>query len=209
MRIEPGLLLTALLSALSVAPLPAAAQEITPALKDCVKVPDGATRLACYDSEMRRIEGVGESNPPHASGSESPRSPTPAEVKQPDAPVRSAPPARSTPPAPSEPPALPAASSSTGPTARPTPPPTSGEQFGLPPREPRTPSRITARVASASRQPSGRYIVTLENGQVWLQTEDELGFVPGAGSSVSIKRGLLGSYWMSDKHYVVAVRRLH
>ncbi len=71
------------------------------------------------------------------------------------------------------------------------------------------PSRITARVASATRQASGRYLITLENGQVWLQTEDELGFRPRNGSSVSIKRGLLGSYWMTaDKYYAVAVRRL-
>jgi len=71
------------------------------------------------------------------------------------------------------------------------------------------PSRITARVVSATRQASGRYLITLENGQVWLQTEDELGFRLRAGSSVSIERGLLGSYWMTaDKYYAVAVRRL-
>ncbi len=78
----------------------------------------------------------------------------------------------------------------------------------MPPAAPPEPSRITARVASAARQPSGRYIVTLENGEVWLQTEDQLGFTPRKGSSVSIKRGMLGSYWMTDKYYVVGVRRL-
>ena len=70
------------------------------------------------------------------------------------------------------------------------------------------PSRITARVASAARQSSGRYVITLENGEVWLQTQDELGFVPRRGSSVSIKHGVLDAYWMSDQYYVVAVRRL-
>lgn len=177
----PPLALLALL-ALSAAFAPVHAQSITPALKGCMTVPDGQRRLACYDLEMRRITGAASiSSTPSASMSS-----------------RSSVPAGSPPAAPASPPAA-------SPTASPQ------KQFGLPPtadRERRLPSRITARVASATRQASGRYIITLENGEVWLQTEDDLGFAPRRGSAISIKRGVLNSYWMRDRYYVVAVRRL-
>lgn len=151
-------------------------------------VSDGPARLACYDREMRRIEAAASEFGPSAPSSASAPS------------GRSA---RSTPSSPSGP---------SAPSGSAAPPAASPEErFGLPPDagESRTPSRIAARVATATRQSSGRYIITLENGEVWLQTEDRLGFMPRPGGSVSIKRGLLGSYWMTaDKFYVVAVRRL-
>lgn len=78
-----------------------------------------------------------------------------------------------------------------------------------PAAEPPPSSRISAQVTAVSRQGSGRYLVSLDNGQVWLQTQDDLGFDPQAGDPVTIKRGALGSYWMTSKHSVVSVRRLH
>lgn len=168
-----------------------------------MKVQDGPTRLACYDAEMRRIAGAADSAPPQAASApeshEPAAPPEPASRPQPaltPRPALTAEPARA-------PETAPATSSAASAGA-------SQDPFGLPPgaRAPRMPSRVTAGIASAVRQSSGRYLITLENGQVWLQTEDQLGFNPHRGSSVSIKRGLTGAYWMSDKYYVVGVRRL-
>ena len=201
MRVEPRGLLRSLLLALSVATAPAHAQTITPTLKACMAVPDGPARLACYDTEMRRIEGAAAAD---SSVPSSPAAGAPPAASA--APAASAPPAASAAPAAA---AAPPAASAAPPVASATPAESPKDQFGLPPAEPKgMPSRITAQVASATRAASGRYIVTLENGQVWLQTDDELGFHPRHGSSVSIKRGMLGAYWMSDKYYVVAVKRL-
>jgi hypothetical protein len=200
MRIERrGLVPSLLLAASSIAFAPAHAQSVTPALKACMTEPDGPTRLACYDREMRRIEGaaapVATAAPPASSAA--PVASAAAPVASAAAPVASA--------------AAVAAPVASAP-ARAAPTAASPqEQFGLPPdadREARMPKRITAKVALATRQASGRYTITLENGEVWLQTEDQLGFTLHQGSSVSIKRGLLGSYWLTDKYYVVAVRRL-
>ena len=85
------------------------------------------------------------------------------------------------------------------------------ERFGLPPEHsaaPALPSKLTAHVTSAAQKSQGRYLITLDNGEVWLQTEDSLGFSPRAGSAVTITRGLTGGYYMADKYYVVSVRRI-
>lgn len=207
MRLEPKACLTSALLALSAALTPAHAQTITPALKACMTVPDRPARLACYDTEMKRIEGASAAASPSVSapGANAPSSVSAAAPASP-APPAALPAVVSAAPAASAPPVAPAPPvASAPPTASPQ------KQFGLPPtadRERRLPSRITARVASATRQASGRYIITLENGEVWLQTDDELGFAPRRGSAVSIKRGVLNSYWMRDRYYVVAVRRV-
>jgi hypothetical protein len=92
------------------------------------------------------------------------------------------------------------------------PPVSPTERFGLSPEAVTThdaaPSKLTARVTSVSQKAHGRYLITLDNGQVWLQTEDNLGFSPQAGGSVTISRGMLGAYYMADKYYVVSVRRM-
>lgn len=50
-------------------------------------------------------------------------------------------------------------------------------------------------VRSASTTPYGRWILTLENGQVWTQTDTRrLPIEPRAGHPIRIRRAALGSY---------------
>jgi hypothetical protein len=57
--------------------------------------------------------------------------------------------------------------------------------------------RIEAKVASASRDPYGRWTIGLEDGAVWAQTDDGvLGRDPRPGSTAIIHRGALGSFFM-------------
>jgi hypothetical protein len=57
--------------------------------------------------------------------------------------------------------------------------------------------RLEARVASVSRDPSGRWIIRLEDGAVWAQTDDGvLGRDPRPGSTAVIRHGALGSFFI-------------
>jgi len=57
--------------------------------------------------------------------------------------------------------------------------------------------RLEAKVASASRDASGRWIIRLEDGAVWAQTDDGvLGRDPRSGSTAVIHHGALGSFFI-------------
>jgi hypothetical protein len=57
---------------------------------------------------------------------------------------------------------------------------------------------ITAKMKAVSRNSSGGFIVTLEDGARWEQTDSTtLGRSPRVGETVTIKRAALGSYKMS------------
>jgi hypothetical protein len=58
-----------------------------------------------------------------------------------------------------------------------------------------TPSRVQARVASASVS-AGRWEIVLDNGQKWRTWERKEDGPPAAGTPVRIERNLIGSYWM-------------
>ena len=62
-------------------------------------------------------------------------------------------------------------------------------------KPPPTPSRVDARVASASVR-GGRWELVLDNGQTWRTWEAKEQRPPAAGSTVRIGRNLIGSYWM-------------
>ena len=58
-------------------------------------------------------------------------------------------------------------------------------------------SRIEVKIASARREGSGRWIVTLEDGAVWRQVDDvEIDPPPAPGSTAIISRGALSSYFL-------------
>jgi hypothetical protein len=47
-------------------------------------------------------------------------------------------------------------------------------------------------------KPRGEYRITLEGGQVWEETQHSSSiYPPEVGETVTIKRGLLGSYFLS------------
>ena len=63
------------------------------------------------------------------------------------------------------------------------------------PRRSETPSRVQARVTSAT-WPEGRWELALDNGQRWRSHERKEQRPPATGTTVRIDRNLIGSYWM-------------
>ncbi|HEX4179677.1 MAG TPA: hypothetical protein VHY32_02690 [Caulobacteraceae bacterium] len=57
---------------------------------------------------------------------------------------------------------------------------------------------ITATVRSAYRNAAGKWVVTLDNGAVWRQIDDEeLGREPHQGSQIRVRKATLGSFMMN------------
>lgn len=57
---------------------------------------------------------------------------------------------------------------------------------------------LTAIAADAGLNTLGEWVITLDDGAVWRQTEPvELGRTPHKGSKVMISKGVLGSYFMT------------
>ena len=69
--------------------------------------------------------------------------------------------------------------------------------------------RLEATVASASLNPLGRWIIVLEGGAVWRQTESgDLLKSPKKGTPVLIKKGALGAFFMNvDGQRAIKVER--
>ena len=64
--------------------------------------------------------------------------------------------------------------------------------------QPAKPDKLTARVASISNRPTGGAIYTLEGGQVWMEAETESHLPLHPGEEVTIKRGVLGAFYLSS-----------
>jgi hypothetical protein len=59
-------------------------------------------------------------------------------------------------------------------------------------------NHLTATAADVGRNQLGQWVITLDDGAVWRQTEEvELGRRPHKGSKVEISKGLLGSFFMT------------
>jgi len=57
--------------------------------------------------------------------------------------------------------------------------------------------RLESTATGASRTVEGKWVVRLEDGAVWRQTDDnELFHNPHAGSKVEIRKGVLGAFFM-------------
>jgi hypothetical protein len=64
--------------------------------------------------------------------------------------------------------------------------------------KPEEANQITATVAIAKMDANGKWLIQLDDGAVWRQTEvQDLGREPHKGSKVNIRSGLLGSYFMT------------
>jgi hypothetical protein len=150
-------------------------------LASCVDIADAAARLACYDRIAGRVSTT----------------PVPAAV---DPGTNSVPPA---PPA--------AAVATTRPPADKDP----VAEFGLSQQvlKQRDPEgwmdSIAGTVRGVTQNTSGRYVVELDNGQVWAQSETNSYPVLKAGDSVNIRRGAVGSFVLTGPRSVSwRVRRL-
>lgn len=67
---------------------------------------------------------------------------------------------------------------------------------------------ISAVVTAVSSRPRGELIITLDNGQTWLQKNAERAFSVKLGDKVTIDAGLLGSFRMSNGKRMTQVTRL-
>jgi hypothetical protein len=93
------------------------------------------------------------------------------------------------------------------------------EKFGLPEKEtPRqlkasgetaAPSSVTSTITTVSRQRDGKFVVTLDNAQVWSQSETSSQADVEVGDAITVRRGALGSYLLVTKAGIATrVRRV-
>ncbi len=134
------------------------AQDAHENLRACMKEPDDARRLQCYDAEMTRQAVLEAPNDAQASKSAVASAPLSPE-----------------------------------------------ERFGLNEaqarkkedlEEPPELDRLTATVTAVALGPQGELVLTLGNGQVWVQRQ-AASLQVNVGETVTIRKAALGSYMMS------------
>jgi hypothetical protein len=69
---------------------------------------------------------------------------------------------------------------------------------------------LSAEVQTVAQAAHGKFVVTLDNGQVWAQQE-ELDFPLAAGDRITIRRGMLGALYLAKTGHnlTTRVRRVH
>lgn len=160
-------------------------------LESCARISDDARRLACYDGLAGRVmQGTAVAAAP---------SPAPATAPEIATAPATAPAAADAPPVAATPVAVDRVA-----------------DFGLSDqaRKEREPEKwvesITARVTNVGQTASDRYVITLDNGQVWVQSETNTRAILAPGDTVTIKRAALGSFKLSGPRSVFwRVKRLH
>jgi hypothetical protein len=76
--------------------------------------------------------------------------------------------------------------------------------------KPEEANRITATAAQVRRDQNGKWVIVLDDGAVWLQTDDyELNRDPKVGSMITISKGAVGSFFMKvDGQQAFRARRV-
>ena len=59
-------------------------------------------------------------------------------------------------------------------------------------------SQIDGTIKTTGHNADGGWTITLNDGSVWTQTDDWPGFEARPGQQVIVKRGVLGSFWLSS-----------
>ncbi|MBU6472637.1 MAG: hypothetical protein KGQ94_08260 [Alphaproteobacteria bacterium] len=188
---------------------PAVAQQaggtLLHALAGCAGLSDGAARLACYDRLAPQVNAALTAGAPAVQSAPAVAAAPPSAPQAPAAPAVAA----TQPPAPKD------QSSWFGfdmgdlfgssPKAQTTPAQFGADQLPQKPQQqasaqPREIDSITAGLTEYAKTPFGKFIVFLDNGQIWrqLQGDGTVAYFPHKlkGVSVEISRGLLGSYNM-------------
>ncbi len=71
------------------------------------------------------------------------------------------------------------------------------------------PKSLTATVAEVGHRPTGEMIVTLDDGQVWVELGASSGVVVKPGDTVTIRKAALGSHMLvTSRHVGTRVRRV-
>jgi len=83
------------------------------------------------------------------------------------------------------------------------------DKRALDPAKADEPSSISATVAGVKKRPTGEWVVTLQDGQVWVQSESYTKAIVKAGDVVTIRKASLGSYVLvSANRVAMRVRRI-
>ena len=182
------------IAALAAAPCAAhadARQDLVDGMAKCAAIGDGTARLACYDALNPTLKAA-QSTPPPAA----------------EAPAAAAAP----PGGDSRPWYDPGRIFGVSPREQTTPEQFGGENLAPPPPPPGTPQTaantpppaldsITATVTDYSFNPYNKFVVFLDNGQIWKQLESDTGlkarFQKDGKNVVVISRGFVGSYNMT------------
>lgn len=176
----------ALLAAFLLAPFGVQAQTLD--FGSCVRIEDLSARLACYDRAAGRSpNGASVSVPAPAP------TPTPTPVPTPAPSPRAAAPAPA--PAPMPAPAPARAPSVADPVAAFGA--TDATRARSSAEQPATLDRLEAKVVSVRKRPRGEQVLTLDNGQVWEQTETRNEPQFAAGDVVVIRKASLGSFLLT------------
>ena len=163
----------------------------------CVRIEDLSARLACYDRAAGRA--------PAAAPAATQAAPAPAPASAPRAAAATA--TVPVPPAPS--PRMPADPvAGFGAQSVPGNRDDALTAAKVQKREEQAalPKEIQARVTAVQRRPRGEHVLTLDNGQVWEQTEYRAEPRYSAGDTVVIRRGLLGSFLLTQQKGSPATR---
>jgi len=72
------------------------------------------------------------------------------------------------------------------------------ERKAHPDQQPPAIKEVTVHVAAVSFKGSGETVLTLDNGQVWEETEHDSHIPLRAGEDVTIKKGMLGAFYLSS-----------
>jgi hypothetical protein len=152
----------------------------------CSDLYDDAQRLACYDAAFGK---------PARPGAAPLAPQAPSAVQAPaQSPAQAA--AQASTQVPPRAPVAPA------PGARIAPPPAAA-----PPAE-QAPSSLTAAIASVRRISDERFVVTLDNGQVWEQLERDRAAEVKVGDRVTVRKAALGSFVLVTANKVQTKVRL-
>jgi len=170
-------------------PAAAQAQDMAAGLKSCRTIVEVWLRAACYD---RIVDGMA-ANARVAPNSTVQNSTVPSPIPS-VAPVAAAPSA-------SSPPAVPASPAAARPIVEATTPLARFGEKDLPakakiPENQTPPDEIIARATSVKLDGNGYMTVTLDNGQVWRQTESSPVRVLN-GAAVKIRSGVMGVFYLS------------
>lgn len=195
-RLSVAVLIGAVGTAVLLPPASRADASLTP----CVEIADDAARLACYDRVAGRATAAPVTSAPAAAAS---ATAAPAAAASATAAPATAAPATAAPATTVVPPAT--AASGNDPVA----------EFGLSQQaiKQRDPEgwvdSISGTVRGVTQNASGRYVVELDNGQVWAQAETDAYPVLKAGDAISIRRAAVGSFVLTGPRSVAwRVRRL-
>jgi hypothetical protein len=213
------LMLAWAISACTLTTQQAVAQALPPAVVACVDERDSTQRLACYDREVSRAVAASQRSPAPSPGAtaRAPTSTSSAQATQPttavapataatNAPTSLVPAGTGTPATSSAP--MPASPPTAAPRASTPVPLSEVDAFGMTPQiqhkenhgtPPPRLDKLVAHITAVSQNPAGEFVVTLDNGQVWEEAEATSHLPLRTGDNITIKRGMLGAFYMSAK----------